>query len=76
MPLYLVIYIAGLVGATIGPLPMTLPECLKFAAYEAAQMDTKITTPQGYSSKDIRFSCEMVAVPPDVDPQAGAPRGP
>lgn len=73
MKLYMVIYIAGLIGGTAGPLPYGEDEC--HARADAMLVGTNdVETPQGYSRKDIRFACEWHNRRPDNDPKAGAPR--
>jgi hypothetical protein len=74
MKLYIVIYLAGLIGGTIGPLPYDMEECQRRVAAEMAQVDPTITTPNGFSAKDVRLACEWHEVRPGTQPGAGKTR--
>lgn len=71
MKLYIVIYMAGLIGGTVGPLPYDEAECRRRIDALTAQIDPTITTPEGFSSKNVRFACEWHAVRPNNQPGAG-----
>lgn len=65
--LYILIYIAGHVGATVGPLPYGEEECSRRIAEEYAQIDSTIVTADGFSKKDIRYACEWHAERPKIE---------
>ena len=71
MNLYIVIYIAGLVGGTVEALPYDMEECQHRATAEMAKIDPTITTPDGFSARDVRFVCEWHDVRPENQPGAG-----
>ncbi len=58
MKLFIVIYIAGLIGGTIGPLPYDFKECKRRAAEKMAEFDQKVITPEGYRASDVKLICE------------------
>jgi hypothetical protein len=64
MSLFMVIYIAGQVGATVGPLPYGIEECERQAAEKVAEGNEHAATPEGYTLRDIRIACEFHAEPP------------
>lgn len=75
MKLYIVVYIAGLIGGTVGPLPYGPDECARRVAEQHAALNRDLTTPQGFTWRDIRFECEWHAVRPDNHPSAGKQKG-
>jgi len=74
MNLYIVIYIAGLIGGTVGPLPYGLKECQQRAVETLAEVDPNVVTPQGYRGSDVKMVCEWHDVRPGNDPAAGTTR--
>lgn len=71
MKLYLVIYMAGLIGGTVGPLPYGIEECHSRASEILAQLDQSVITPQGFTAKDVRLECEFHDTRPLLDDGAG-----
>ena len=66
MQLFMVIYITGLIGGTVGPLPYGFDECEARAAAatrEAAQQ-VSVVTPSGVTGRDVRLACEYHSVRP------------
>lgn len=59
MKIFMIIYIAGKIGMTIGPLPYGLEECIVRAADIMAQANPQVITPEGYTSKDVSIECEL-----------------
>lgn len=60
MSLWIVIYIAGAVAETIGPLPYDMDECLKRTAEKSAEIDAQFaqrSTIGGMVRTDIRIEC-------------------
>ncbi len=74
MNLFIVIYIAGQIGGTVGPLPYGMEECQLRAATQWSKGDPNIVTPQGYTMQDIRLTCGWHEVRPGNDPDAARPR--
>lgn len=74
MKLYIVIYLAGLVGGTVGPLPYGFDECQRRAAEKQAEADPSVVTPQGYRASDVKLVCEWHSTRPGDDPKAGSVR--
>jgi hypothetical protein len=66
MQLYLIIYIAGLIGGVVGPLPFAMEECERRAAQ--ARADPSAITPGGFSASDVRLACEWHTTRPESDP--------
>lgn len=62
--LYIVIYIAGQIGGTVGPLPYGIDECRLRAAAQYATMDPKVVTPEGITARDVMFACEFHIIRP------------
>lgn len=57
LKLWLVIYIAGKVASTLGPLPVSLAECERKAIEYKAGLNPNLKT-DGVTAKDIEFVCE------------------
>ena len=74
MKLWMVIYIAGHIGGTVGPRPYGLSECKERAVAEEKSMNPNVTTPQGYSAADVKFVCEFHEARPENDPSAAIER--
>lgn len=74
MKLYIVIYIAGLIGGTVGPLPYGIAECESRATELNALPRPNVVTPQGYTAADVLFACEWHATRPENDPKTAQPR--
>lgn len=72
--LYIVIYLAGHIGGTVGPLPYGFEECDRRAAEQMATADPSVVTPQGYRASDVKLVCEWHETRPGNDPEAGKPR--
>lgn len=59
MKLYMVIYFAGVIGGTVGPLPYGIEECQDRAAEIMAGANQDVVTPDGYTARDVKFECEF-----------------
>lgn len=58
MNAYVVIYVAGMIGATVGPLPYGKDQC-EFRVKEILETSgPNVVTVDGYSAKDIKIACE------------------
>ena len=75
MRLYIVIYLAGLVGGTVGPLPYDEAECERRVSAQMASLDRGVTTPSGYTADDVDLRCEWHTERPILNPKAGNPKG-
>jgi hypothetical protein len=64
MKLFVVIYIAGQIGGTVGPVPYDMDECRVRAAEMYGTIDPATRTPQGITKQDVRFECELHAQRP------------
>jgi hypothetical protein len=64
MKLFVIIYIAGQIGATVGPVPYGMDECRVRAAEMYDTIDPNVRTPEGVMKHDVRFECEMHAERP------------
>jgi hypothetical protein len=73
MSIYLVVYIAGLVGGSIGPLPYDMAECQRRAETYNAEQGTDHVSPQGWSRDDVLFVCERHSKRPEIT--VAQPRG-
>jgi hypothetical protein len=73
MKLYIVIYIAGLIGGVVGPLPYDEDECKTRIKAEWTKLND-VMTPQGFSKHDIRYACEWAENRPVLDASAGMPK--
>lgn len=58
MKLFIVIYIAGHMGGSIGPVPYGMEECKDRAEAFLSKGDPNAVTPEGYTIKDVQFVCE------------------
>ena len=58
MSLWFVIYIAGKVGGSVGPLPYDFAECQSRAVDMYRQLKPDVVTPEGLTEADVRFACE------------------
>lgn len=76
MKLYMIIYVAGLIGGTVGPLPYGMDECERRVGGMKDGADRSVISPEGYTADDIHFVCEWHTVRPGNDPRAGKPREP
>jgi hypothetical protein len=56
--LWMVIYLAGQIVGTVGPLPYDEPECVRRVVDKMAGADHSVTTPEGYTIHDVRLVCE------------------
>ena len=65
MKLYMVIYLAGQIVGTVGPLPYDAKLCEQRAAEKMAEADHTVTTPEGFTTKDVRLTCEWHAIRPE-----------
>lgn len=65
LKLYIVIYVTGQIAGTVGPLPYGVEECEKRTQAHMAKVDPTIVTPDGYSAKDVRLSCEWHILRPE-----------
>lgn len=74
MKLWMVIYIAGKIGGTVGPLPYDYDACVARSQSLYNDANKLVTTPQGYTAADVRFECELHAERPKNDPTAGTVR--
>ena len=57
MKLFMVIYVSGLIGGTIGPLPYDETECER-RAVRLMNLCDPTKTAHGRTCADIRFKCE------------------
>ena len=71
MKLWIVIYVVGKIGATVGPIPYDESECWVRAAQSWSELDDKVVTEQGYTKDDVQFKCEWHAERPEHDPMFG-----
>lgn len=67
MNLFLVIYIAGLVGGTVGPLPYGVEECRGRAADLWSELKPGVLTPEGFTRDDVAFKCEFHDQRPSIE---------
>lgn len=58
MKLFMIIYLAGNMVGTIGPLPYDMDECLHRAEKLWKSGDHGAVTKQGFTTRDVRFACE------------------
>jgi hypothetical protein len=65
--LFMVIYIVGKIGGTVGPLPYGIDECEIRAADMLAGLDKTVVTPEGHRASDVEFKCEWHAQRPGND---------
>lgn len=59
MKLFMVIYFAGQIGGTVGPLPYGIEECRTRAADIMSNAKQDVVTPEGYTARDVKFECEF-----------------
>ena len=60
----MVIYIAGEVGGSVGPLPYGIEECQRRASVQMSLLDKTVVTPEGITQADIQFKCEWLTKHP------------
>lgn len=65
--LFVVMYLAGKIGAAWGPVPYDMNECLNRVADIMSGVDPTVVTPNGYTAKDVRFECEYHVDPPKLE---------
>ena len=58
MNLWLVIYMTGKVGGSVGPLPYDFTECQSRVVDMYRQLRPDVVTPDGRTAADVRFACE------------------
>lgn len=59
MNLFFVIYVAGVLGGTVGPLPYGMEECQRRAAEMWSGFKPGVLTPEGLTRDDVVFKCEF-----------------
>lgn len=67
-PLYMLVYVGGLLIATIGPLPYDVAECEVRAAERWSDIDPNVVLLDQYTRDDAEFLCERYAERPKLDP--------
>lgn len=67
MKLWMVIYLAGKIAGSVGPLPYDEDECHRRAVELLAEGKPDVVTPEGYSLKDVRFECLRADRRPDAE---------
>lgn len=70
LELYMVIYMAGHVAGTIGPLPYDMEECKHRAEELWAKGHADRVTPDGFTMKDVKFVCEKHTIRPKNDDES------
>lgn len=65
MKLFMVIYIVGQIGGTVGPLPYGMEECQRRAAEMWLDGKPDVRTPEGFTRDDVAFKCEFHDQRPD-----------
>ena len=70
MKLFIVIYLAGRIGGTVGPHPYDYEECVDRAAWQQTQCVENPASP--YGCAEISFTCEWHMDRPANDPEAGS----
>lgn len=70
MKLFMVLYIAGPIGGTIGPLPYGMVECQQRAADLLAEGNSDAVTLHGFTQRYVDFACEWHEDRPPNDPAA------
>lgn len=77
MKLYIIIYIAGELAASVGPLSYGMEACerrLKEFDYgPGCAIET--VTPEGHTCRDVDFRCELLPDHPDAPWVIGPPEG-
>ena len=58
MKLWIIIYLAGELVGSVGPLPYGPDECEKRIAEKMAEANHDVVTPGGFTTKDVRLACE------------------
>lgn len=58
MKLWMIVYLAGQIVGSIGPLPYGMDECVLRADDQMSALDHSIITEEGYTAEDVGFSCE------------------
>lgn len=56
--LYMMIYLAGQLVGTVGPLPYDMDECLYRADKKWHEGKPDVVTPDGLTMRDIKLTCE------------------
>lgn len=64
LKLWMVLYLAGVVVGSSGPLPYGMAECERKAAEELRTFDWSLFAEEGFDSDDVRISCEFHAEDP------------
>ena len=66
MNLWFVVHLSGAIVASVGPLPYGYQHCLDEIASVTASLDRSVTTEEGYSARDLKFTCELSDARPQV----------
>lgn len=76
LELFVVMYLGGLIGGVIGPIPASTTgrECQTLVAEIHASMNYSVITESGWTAKDVRFECEYHVTRPQLHPLAGKRR--
>lgn len=66
MKLFMVIYFAGQVAGSVGPLPYGIEECRQRSADILAHGNKDVTTSEGIRLNDVKFDCQFLNERPTI----------